>query len=65
MTKEHYLEWIEATGEKGEIAKVFLKPDDKPEAEFSFNIISAREYCNLHKLWKKEVEQCYQKYLLI
>jgi superoxide reductase len=52
MLPEHYIEWIEATGENGEVAKVFLKPEDKPEAEFSFKVISAREYCNLHGLWK-------------
>jgi superoxide reductase len=53
MTAEHYIEWIEATSENGEIAKVFLKPGEKPEAEFCFNPINAREYCNLHGLWKK------------
>jgi superoxide reductase len=53
MTKEHYIEWIEAKSERGEIAKVFLKPGEKPEAEFCFKPISAREYCNLHGLWKK------------
>lgn len=52
MTEEHYIEWIEATGENGEIAKVFLKSGEKPEAEFCFNVISVREYCNLHGLWK-------------
>ncbi len=52
MTSEHYIEWIEATSETGEVAKVFLKPGEKPEAEFSFNPVSAREYCNLHGLWK-------------
>jgi len=54
MTAEHYIEWIEATSETGEIAKVFLKPDSKPEAKFSFKPVSAREYCNLHGLWKVE-----------
>ena len=54
MIAEHYIEWIEATSETGEIAKVFLKPDSKPEAKFSFKPVSAREYCNLHGLWKVE-----------
>jgi superoxide reductase len=53
MEEKHYIEWIEATSEDGETAKVFLKPGDKPEATFSFKIKSAREYCNLHGLWKK------------
>ena len=50
--EKHYIEWIEATSEKGETARIFLKPGDKPEAKFSFKPISAREYCNLHGLWK-------------
>jgi superoxide reductase len=56
MTAEHYIEWIEATSETGETAKIFLKPDSKPEAKFSFKVVSAREYCNLHGLWKKDAE---------
>ncbi len=53
MEETHYIEWIEATGESGETAKVFLNPGNKPEAEFCFKPIQAREYCNLHGLWKK------------
>jgi superoxide reductase len=34
----------------------FLMPGDKPEAEFltgaSETVLGAREYCNLHGLWK-------------
>jgi len=52
MTPEHYIEWIEATADDGTTAKIFLKPNQKPEAEFCFTPISAREYCNLHGLWK-------------
>jgi superoxide reductase len=52
MEKVHYIEWIEATSKEGITAKVFLKPGDKPEATFSFAPISAREYCNLHGLWR-------------
>ena len=54
MQEDHYIEWIEATDENGQKAKVFLKPGDKPEAEFCFEPVSAREYCNLHGLWMKE-----------
>jgi len=54
MTEEHYIEWIEAFSEEGHREKVFLTPQDKPEATFSFKPISAREYCNLHGLWNKE-----------
>jgi len=54
MTEEHYIEWIEAESDKGEIAKVFLKPNQAPEASFSFKPIKARAYCNLHGLWKSK-----------
>ena len=55
MESEHYIEFIEIIAD-GVSYKKFLKPGDKPEAEFCIqadNII-AREYCNLHGLWKKE-----------
>ena len=61
MEEKHYIEWIEATSASGETAKIFLSPRDdsgepspgqKPEAEFDFEPVSAREYCNLHGLWK-------------
>ncbi len=52
MEEGHYIEWIEATGENDEISKIYLNPNEKPEAEFSFKPISARAYCNLHGLWK-------------
>ena len=54
MIPEHYIEFIEATSESGEICKVFLKPGQKPEAEFSFKVKQARAYCNLHGLWKSK-----------
>ncbi len=53
MEEKHYIEWIELiTDEK--IYRVFLSPGQNPEAEFkiSANQVSAREYCNLHGLWK-------------
>lgn len=53
MQPEHYIEWIEATSSSGETARIFLKPGDAPQAEFCFQPVSAREYCNLHGLWKK------------
>ena len=53
MEDAHFIEWIEATSESGETCKKFLHPNEKPEAEFPFPPISAREYCNLHGLWKK------------
>jgi superoxide reductase len=55
MTKEHYIEWIEISTEKGE-SKKFLTPEDKPEANFPVKNknIKAREYCNIHGLWKND-----------
>jgi len=56
MTEEHYIEWIEASSNK-ETCKKFLKPGDKPRAEFYLGNIkefTARAYCNLHGLWKTE-----------
>lgn len=53
MEEKHYIEWIEIIAD-GISYKKFLKPGDKPEAEFYINAkkITAREYCNLHGLWK-------------
>ncbi|MBR9705828.1 desulfoferrodoxin FeS4 iron-binding domain-containing protein [Candidatus Pacearchaeota archaeon] len=52
MQDAHYIEWIEATSESGEICKIFLKSGDESSAEFNFVVKSARAYCNLHGLWK-------------
>lgn len=53
MEEEHYIEWIEIIADSG-IYRKFLKPGDKPEAEFEVKAekISAKEYCNLHGLWR-------------
>ena len=56
MTEDHYIEWIELSVD-GVIYKKYLTPNDKPEAEFEVpegKEVSAREYCNVHGLWKKE-----------
>ncbi|MCG9479835.1 MAG: desulfoferrodoxin [Actinomycetia bacterium] len=53
MEEKHYIEWIELMdGDK--TYRKFLKPGDAPEAEFCVNSkdLYAREYCNLHGLWK-------------
>lgn len=55
MTEEHYIPWIELiAGDQSLTA--FLKPGDKPEAVFKTDAtrVTAREYCNLHGLWKAE-----------
>ncbi len=53
MEEKHYIEWIQIIADNISYRK-FLKPGDKPEAEFPVHAtkISAREYCNLHGLWK-------------
>ena len=55
MEDKHFIEWIQViVGDKTQ--RKFLKPGDKPEAEFCIcsegKQVSAREYCNLHGLWK-------------
>ena len=54
MTPEHYIEWIEIIAD-GKSYRQFLKPGDQPVAVFNVDAanIVAREYCNLHSLWKK------------
>lgn len=54
MTEEHYIEWIEATDEQGKNCKKFLKPEEKPKAEFDFKVKKTRAYCNVHGLWQSE-----------
>ena len=53
MEQAHYIEWIEILAD-GKAYRKYLKPGDKPEAEFCVDAkkIIAREYCNLHGLWK-------------
>ena len=55
MLDGHYIEWIELATEKETLRK-YLKPGEKPMAEFKTdaNAVVAREYCNLHGLWKGE-----------
>ncbi len=55
MLDAHFIFWIELNTGQGTYRK-FLKPGDKPEAEFQVTsaetVIGAREYCNLHGLWR-------------
>lgn len=53
MEEKHYIKWIEIIAD-GKIYRKFLKPGDKPEAEFQIEAdkIEAREYCNMHGLWR-------------
>ena len=55
MEEKHYIEWIELlAGEKS--YRSFLEPGQEPEAVFHVEAekVSAREYCNIHGLWKGE-----------
>jgi len=53
MTAEHWIEWIELLAD-GAAYRKFLEPGDAPEATFAITAtnVTAREYCNLHGLWK-------------
>lgn len=53
MLDAHFIEWIELIAD-GKSYRQFLKPGDAPEALFQVEAtdVSAREYCNVHGLWK-------------
>jgi len=52
MDKDHHIEWI-AVNANGKVLRKFLQPGDEPKAEFNIkSITSAREYCNIHGLWR-------------
>lgn len=53
MEDKHYIEWIQVIAGENSCRK-FLKPGDAPEAVFEIKAdqVQAREYCNLHGLWK-------------
>lgn len=53
MEEKHFIEWIELVAD-GKSYRAFLKPGQAPEAEFCVKAdkVTAREYCNLHGLWK-------------
>ncbi|MEW6614955.1 MAG: desulfoferrodoxin [Thermodesulfobacteriota bacterium] len=53
MEEKHFIEWIEVIAD-GKAYRQFLKAGETPEAVFCIDAekITAREYCNLHGLWK-------------
>ncbi len=53
MEEKHYIQWIELIAD-GVSYRKFLKPGDAPTASFRVKAssVNAREYCNLHGLWK-------------
>lgn len=58
MTSTHWIEWIELQVDDSYVLIKRLSFNDKPEALFSLptepKSLVAREYCNLHGLWKSE-----------
>jgi len=59
MEEKHFIEWIELVAD-GKSFREFLKPGQAPEASFCVCFepkeVYAREYCNLHGLWKTELK---------
>ena len=53
MEQNHRIEWIEIIADD-KLYRRFLKPGDPPEAEFEITAekVEAREYCNIHGLWR-------------
>jgi len=53
MEEKHFIEWIELIAD-GRYYRKFLKPGMAPEAEFEIrtDVVSVREFCNIHGLWK-------------
>ena len=53
MEEKHYIEWIELLAD-GRAYRQFLKPGAPAEAIFNVKAdsVTAREYCNVHGLWK-------------
>ncbi len=53
MEEKHHIEWVQLImGEKA--YRIFLDPGDAAEADFTLegDNVHAREYCNIHGLWK-------------
>ena len=53
MEEKHFIEWIEIIAD-GRIYRHFLQPGQAAEVVFPVTAksVTAREYCNLHGLWK-------------
>ena len=53
MEEKHYIEWIEIIADN-KLYRQWLNPGDSPEATFEIDAdqVTAREYCNIHGLWK-------------
>ncbi len=54
MEEKHFIEWIEIQFDN-KVGRKYLQPGEKPEAVFlgiEAPAVNAREYCNIHGLWK-------------
>jgi superoxide reductase len=53
MEEKHWIEWVELIAD-GKVYRQYLNPGQAPEALFCVKAdkVAAREYCNLHGLWK-------------
>jgi superoxide reductase len=53
MEEKHYIQWVELIAGEN-VYRKFLAPGQPPEAVFCIKAdkVNAREYCNLHGLWK-------------
>jgi superoxide reductase len=56
MEEKHFIEWIELEAD-GVTHRARLQPGDSPVVVFPVQAtrVSAREYCNLHGLWKASI----------
>ena len=56
MEDSHYIEWIELLVDGKLLQRKYLQPNSKPGAFFcvddEHDNVEAREFCNLHGLWK-------------
>ncbi len=55
MEEAHFIQWIDLYTKDEKVYRAFLKPGQAPEAAFEIdydNVLMAKEYCNLHGLWK-------------
>lgn len=60
MSEEHYISCIYVVDDLGNYEKITLTPSDNPEVSVDFNEnakkLNIYSYCNLHGLWKKEID---------
>ena len=57
MEEVHWIEWVQLVSDKGSYRK-WLNPGDAPNVKFLLDDekpLAVYAYCNLHGLWKKEL----------